>query len=457
MTDEPPKAQARDRDPGRDPGRDPDRNGDGDRPRDGDGTRDGDRLRLTRARHHKVLAGVCQGAGRYFGVDPVIFRIVLAVLSLTGGIGLIVYGLGWLVMPQEGPGGREEESEAHRLLSGRIEGAPLAAVLMTLVGCGLYASMLGNSGNQAFSLILLAATAGAVYWSQRRRVAVAAGEQAAAGGGVGGVSTAVANAVADAPPAAQAPPEPGGSPSWWRDPAVKEPYLWGPDDGPYSDTDRAAWRERKKAERREKAWVLPLLTFLLAVTAATVGTGASWPYRTAGASLEIGLAAALGVFGVAFVISSFAGRARGGTVFFSLLTIAALIGASALPKEGHGMGGRTWRPVQVAAVHEAYSLGGGKGTLDLTALDLNGATVSTRVTVGVGEVELRLPADATVHLHYDLGIGNVSPPDRIDHGDDGVNVGQHKQVTYAPAPGTLSTGTIDVRVKLGVGHVTVDR
>lgn len=433
MTDEPQEAEARDRDAA------------------------GERPRLMRAREHKVLAGVCQGAGRCFGVDPVIFRVVLAVLSLTGGIGLIVYGLGWLVMPQEGPGGREEESEAHRLLSGRIEGAPLAAVLMTLVGCGLYASMLGNGGNQAFSLILLAATAGAVYWSQRRHVAAAAGEQAVPGGTAIGVSSTVANAVADAPPAAQAPPEPSGSPSWWRDPAAKEPYLWGPDDEPYSKDDRAAWRERRKAERREKAWVLPLLTFLSAVAAATVGTGASWPYQPAGTSLEIGLAAALGVFGVAFVISSFAGRARGGTVFFSLVTIAALIGAATLPKEGHGVGGRTWRPVQAAAVREAYSLGGGKGTLDLTALDLNGATVSTRVTVGVGEVELRLPTEATVHLHYDLGIGDVSLPDRTDHGDGGVNFGTHKQVTYAPVPGTLPTGTIDVRVKLGVGHVTVDR
>lgn len=119
-----------------------------------------------------MLAGVCHGAGRYFGVDPVIFRIVLAVLALTGGIGLIIYGLGWLVIPQED----EEESEAHRLLSGRIEGAPLTAVLMALVGCGLYASMLGNGANQAFSLILLAATVAAVYWSQQRTRMQAAGE-----------------------------------------------------------------------------------------------------------------------------------------------------------------------------------------------------------------------------------------------------------------------------------------
>ncbi len=48
-----------------------------------------------------MVAGVCGGLGRYCDVDPVIFRIVLGVLSATGGIGLIFYGFAWLLLPLE--------------------------------------------------------------------------------------------------------------------------------------------------------------------------------------------------------------------------------------------------------------------------------------------------------------------------------------------------------------------
>lgn len=403
-----------------------------------------EKRRLTRGRDGKVLAGVCEGAGRYFDVDPVIFRVVLAVLSLTGGIGLIVYGMGWLVIPQEG----ERQSEAQRLLSGRIEGAPLTAVLMALVGCGLYASTLGNGTNQAFSLLLLASTAGAVYWSQQRRRTRAAGE----------VPATAASAVVDAPPAVQAPPEPGASPSWWREPLAKgaPTYLWGPDDGVYGDADRKAWKRRKTAARRERSWLFGLTVFLLAVLAAAIGTGASWRFRPFGSSLEIGLAAALGVFGTAYVLASFAGRARGGTLFFTLLTIAALIGAVWVPKTGQGVRRATWRPATAAAVQKSYERGAGGGTLDLTALALNGATVTTRLDIGAGQAEVRLPRDATVRLDLDLDIGEVVVPGKVNDGVD-VHENQHRRLAYGPPPGTLSSGTIVVQVHVGVGQLRVIR
>ena len=418
----------------------------------GDGPEAKPRLRRGRNRN-KVIAGVCHGAGEFFGVDPVIFRVVLVVLSLTGGIGLIVYGTGWLVIPQEG----ESESEAHRLLSGRIEGAPLTAVLMALVGCGLYASMLGNGANQAFSLLLLTGTAAAVYWSQQRRRIQAAGEVPVPGTGPGGASR-VGTAVPDAPPAVQAPPEPGAAPSWWREPLTKEPgYLWGPDDGPYGAEDKAVWRERKRQARREhSSWLFGLLVFLFTVTALAVGTGVAWPYQPAVVSAEIGLASALGVLGVAFVVASFAGRARGGTTFFAVLTIAALIGTATLPKSGQGVGRTTWRPLTAAAVQPMYQRGAGAATLDLTRVTLDGLTVSTRVEIGAGRAEVRLPRNASVSLVYDLGVGEVVLPGKVNDGVE-VHGGQHGTRTFPVQPGTIPSGTIRLKVNVGVGQVKVVR
>jgi phage shock protein PspC (stress-responsive transcriptional regulator) len=413
-----------------------------------DGTGEGDGGEKAKLRRgggkDKVLAGVCHGAGRYFDVDPVIFRIVLAVLTLTGGIGLIIYGMGWLVIPQEG----EDESEAHHLLSGRIEGAPLTAVLMALVGCGLYASMIGSGPDQAFSLLLLAATAAAVYWSLQRGRMPAAGE----------TPFVSASAVADAPPAAQAPPEPGSKPSWWRETLTKQPsYLWGPDDGPYEEADRQAWRERKKATRAERLWPFGLVVFLLAATAAGVGTGVSWQYEPLGSSLEIGLSSALGVFGLGYLVASFAGRPRGGTAFWSLLTIAGLIGAAALPKAGQGVGETTWRPTTASAVRASYERGAGISTLDLTAIRLNGATVHSRMKLGAGKVVVKLPANAAVHILYNVGLGQVLLPGKVHNNGVHIKNARHERLGYSPPPGNLNTGTVDLDLTIGVGQLEVIR
>ena len=40
--------------------------------------------RLSRPHEGRMIAGVCAGAGRYFDVDPVIFRVVLGVLVFFG-------------------------------------------------------------------------------------------------------------------------------------------------------------------------------------------------------------------------------------------------------------------------------------------------------------------------------------------------------------------------------------
>lgn len=55
--------------------------------------------RLVRSSTDRVLAGVCAGLGNYLGVDPVIVRIAFILFSLSGGAGLFVYLLLWLIIP----------------------------------------------------------------------------------------------------------------------------------------------------------------------------------------------------------------------------------------------------------------------------------------------------------------------------------------------------------------------
>ncbi|MEX2212395.1 MAG: PspC domain-containing protein, partial [Gaiellaceae bacterium] len=57
--------------------------------------------RLARSNDGRWLAGVCAGLGRYFDVNPLVYRIAFAALALAGGTGLLLYIAAWLVMPSE--------------------------------------------------------------------------------------------------------------------------------------------------------------------------------------------------------------------------------------------------------------------------------------------------------------------------------------------------------------------
>ncbi len=57
--------------------------------------------RLTRSPTERMLAGVCGGLGNYFGVDPVIVRLIF-VVGVATGITPVLYPVLWLIMPQSG-------------------------------------------------------------------------------------------------------------------------------------------------------------------------------------------------------------------------------------------------------------------------------------------------------------------------------------------------------------------
>lgn len=80
--------------------------------------------RLTRSTDDRVLGGVAGGLGRYFDVDPVVFRIVLAASVLIGGIGIFLYLAALLFVPDDT--GRATPFDRSRLLT--IAGGTILAV-----------------------------------------------------------------------------------------------------------------------------------------------------------------------------------------------------------------------------------------------------------------------------------------------------------------------------------------
>jgi phage shock protein PspC (stress-responsive transcriptional regulator) len=404
------------------------------------------RTPLRRSKRHRVVGGVCGGLGRYFDVDPVIFRVVLAILAITGGIGLLVYGAAWLLIPAHG----QRRNEAQHMLSGRVEAQGMAAVLTALVGCGFFLSTVGSDGGSPFPLIVIAAVCAAVFWSRWRR----RGREAV--GTAGGPPP----PVDDAPPAAQPPPRPGAAP-WWKDQPTG--YLWGPDDVTFDGGDEARAPSAPPPPppapppREPRSRMAPGV-FLLAVCAGVVGTSAAWS-GPLGTALEIGLGCALAVFGAGLAVASRYGRARGGTIFLATVTSVALVGAGALPKSvGHTWHDRTWAPASAAEVLPVYRLGTGVARVDLDAVDPEGATVRVRGDVGAGVLQVRVPATVRVEVRGRIGAGVIQlPGDSHGDGDTDVMFDDSRRAVIAPAVPDKERleGTIRMDLKVGVGHVRV--
>ncbi|MEU8530052.1 MULTISPECIES: PspC domain-containing protein [Streptomyces] len=415
---------------------------------------------LRRARRQKVVAGVCGGLARHFDLDPVIFRIAVGVLSAAGGVGLIFYGFAWLALPLEG----EEENEARRLLTGRVDGASLTAVMTALVGSGLFLTMSGNGSTLSFAMMLSIAVCGAAIWSQRRR-------QAGTGEPDGRVrrDATAAQAVADAaPPETKAPPL-ADAPSWWRDPIVKDGstgpvpvgYLWGPldEDQEAAAEARTPWGGPAAVPRAARgARSIGGRVVLLALVAGGLGTGLSWEAQPLGTAVQIGLVCALGVLGLGMMLSSFLGRTGSGTVFVTLVASGLLAVSAALPSDiGTHWVRTTWQPATVAAVQPRYEMGTGVGTLDLSRLAIPaGTTVRTGAEGDAGRLKVIVPRNVTVHLVARTRFADLRMPgERSD--DIRVRGDFTERRTLAPPAGVKPGGTLELRLDLGYGQVEVDR
>ncbi|GGX04575.1 PspC domain-containing protein [Streptomyces chryseus] len=420
---------------------------------------------LRRSKRQKLVGGVCGGLGRHYDLDPVIFRVGLGVLAVTGGLGLIFYGFAWLFVPLDD----EDENEARRLLTGRVDGATLIAVLFALIGCGLFLSMLRNGTVLGFAVMLSIALTGAAYWSQRRRLADP---------GTGPVDPVAAQVASVAPPETQAPPVPG-APSWWRDPIVKDGttgpvgtgYLWGPRNAVVEEAPeraRSAAPAPRPPQRPDPASRGPRgiggRVFLLAVLAGGLGTGLSWDARPLGTSLQIGLSCALAVFGLGIAVSAFRGRTGVGTILLTVITALLLTGASALPKQISTDWMRTnWQPASASDVRPRYALGSGVGTLDLSDVRIPAdGSVATRAEVGAGRLKVVVPKDATVELRMNVGLGDVRLPGERRQDFD-LRTDHFRDETLKPpkpsgaARSDKPAGTLRLDLEVGVGQVEVAR
>ncbi len=113
--------------------------------------------RLVRSRSDRVIGGVCGGLGRYFNIDPTIFRIGAVVLVFVGGAGLLAYLAALLLIPSE-------DSPAATDAPGRNRWLVIAGVVVLL--CVSWPFLLGGGLLLAGILVPFAilVAAGVLVW-----------------------------------------------------------------------------------------------------------------------------------------------------------------------------------------------------------------------------------------------------------------------------------------------------
>ena len=85
---------------------------------------------LVRPRSGRVIAGVAKGLSDKFGVPLWLTRGAFILLSIGGGVGVLLYALGWLLIRSED----EAETPVQRLLDGNAQGTnnwvPIALIIL---------------------------------------------------------------------------------------------------------------------------------------------------------------------------------------------------------------------------------------------------------------------------------------------------------------------------------------
>lgn len=81
--------------------------------------------RLYRSKTNRVIAGVAGGIAEYFAIDPVLIRLIFILLLFAGGMGILIYLLAWILVP-ENPNASAQINETR--------GSVILGIILLIIG-----------------------------------------------------------------------------------------------------------------------------------------------------------------------------------------------------------------------------------------------------------------------------------------------------------------------------------
>ncbi|MFQ5554253.1 MAG: PspC domain-containing protein [Acidimicrobiia bacterium] len=364
----------------------------------------------------RILAGVAAGIARTYDVGVGWVRLGF-VISAFFGFGIMLYLLGWLVIPDEG----EQESLAARYL-GRLDGASRwvgtgligLAVIILLAATGIIRSELVWAGALLLVGILL----------YRGELSVPQREPSAAA--VPPPSGEASSGDEETAPSDRPRPEGGEGDATTVVPGAStaEPFHWGPPRPP-SNLGRVT----------------------IAAILITIGVMALLDNLEVARPRSVHYAGAvIGLVGLGLLLGAWFGRSRGlialGVVALPFVGFFALIDIPFSADWGEVV----HRPTSVFDVQDEYRHAGGEFTLDLTSLDVGLLPLFIDVQVGVGEVNVIVPRGVGTSVSAEVRAGRLEVFGAVEEG-----------LFLDESAERRGVGFIDLDVDLGAGDLSVVR
>lgn len=413
------------------------------------------------------VAGVCGGVARQWGVDPVLVRVGCALLALSGGIGVVLYVAGWLLLPREGqddpaifdmlgPAARQWSREVWLVLVGIgclatfVLLAPLtpfgvgpAAILALVWYFGYYKHSPNRGGLLSTPRqpppSLPASPAQPPYLMEPPNTPFAHAAHAWRAR-VSEVHGSTGTPAGSPPPSARALPRPGEegyepvgpASALTRSAAVAVPVL--------PRTTRAS----SESARRLRLVAMAVLALTVAGLYVADRLGVAVP--VAGY-----LSAALLVLGLTLVAAAWLGRARG-LLPLALLVLLATVATTVTGPVARSVGWESERRSYASAGELARGDHQRLGRLqvDLRPLRLSSDATYT-ASVGVGALEVSVPADTNVVVNWGFRAGAVV----VD--DTEVNSGGDRHGTQRISVRSPNSKTLVLNLSVGQGVVQVRR
>ncbi|MET0740597.1 MAG: PspC domain-containing protein [Candidatus Nanopelagicales bacterium] len=446
---------------------------------------------LRRSVDDRVIAGVCGGIGRTLGIDPVIPRVVLAVLTLFGGAGLLIYGVAWLFVPEDGA--RVSAAEAFAQRNGRgltVVLAVIAAIVLLPVAIGglWFLGEWGPWGGPGIGPLIIIAIVGGIVWLAIRDrqpsgppptpVAYGATGEPVTGpaaptqpqapyqyeswsGQAGQPAAYTAPQTPSTPAAAATPPGVAATATTAPPSAYATPPAYAPSPGggygppsypPYAPP--RPYVPPTPPRRRERS-MLGVLT----ISAAALTAGVLWLLELADAiDLDwiVYPASILGIIALGLLAGSLFGRARW-LVVLGIPLVFVTVAAGHVTTWGNGeVGERQWQPTTLSEARGPWELGIGEARLDLTGvqgIDRLSRDLEVTAELGIGDLRVYVPRDVPLTVSADVGLGQVEVVSPTGRGvtEDGVDV------SFDRSFGDTSDPTIVLDVEIGAGQLEVIR
>ncbi len=386
----------------------------------------------------RKIGGVAAAIGRRYAVDPVLVRVAFIVATMFSGMGLLLYLLGWLLLPAEG----DRASGAESLLGrGRSSMSPVLTLVLILL---LFPVSGAVFGGPASGVLALAVAVGVMFLLHQSRaglgeapIPTTSGTVAAAGA-TGTASTAEHGPDPQAEPGTTVTTDRPAPPAW--DPLGAAPFAWDlPEPAPAPPPQ--PWPAPGSRSK-----VTPITLGLALLTGGIAS--AFWPALSAAQIAAL----LLGVVGLGLIVGSLLRDGRGLILVAIPLALLTWV-LQAAPVSGFKLGEGRWNPATAAQVQPRYEVTMGNGRLDLTGLQLvQGQPVTTSVAVGMGQIDVILPPNVDAQVSCRAQVGNVDCLGVTDNGSFPAQVDMTDNGPDGPGGGRL---VLDVHA--GMGNVQVER